>query len=114
MVKPEPTIGEFIERLLETNVAEAEEWLRNFSDTLPSEIWQKTLEEKMTKIILQWFMRGIPAQISGHINGLYLQRRDHQASLVSGRIFLQEIMEKAKEYGIDTSGIEKTSIIRPG
>jgi hypothetical protein len=114
MVKPEPTIGEFIERLLETNVAEAGDWLKNFSDRLPPEVWQKTLEEKMTKIILQWFMRGIPAQISEHIKGLHLQKRDYRASFVSGRIFLQEIMEKAKEYGIDTSGIEITSIIKPG
>lgn len=107
------SVEEFIRRILKTNVAEAEHWVDSSSKSFPKEVWELYLRQGMTEASLQWFVSAIPIQISVNIRRLHLQGKNYQELLARGEIFLQEILQKAEECGVDISGAEVWRILLP-
>ncbi len=107
------SVGVFVKQILKTDIAEAAGWIENSKARFPKGFWDDFLMQAITKDSLQWFMDAVPIQITSSIRILHAGRRNYKEMLEHGEAFLQEILQKAINCGVDVSDIHIFPIFKP-
>ncbi len=112
----EITVERFLEEVLKTNVPQAKEWIERSLNTLPPELKGSVLrsagENKISRFV-QWLVGAIAAQVSKEVRVLHHRKQDYGTLPQVGKLFVKEIVEKAKQLGVDTDKIETFEIYDP-
>ncbi len=107
------SVKEFIKQILKTDIAEALGWVERAAARFPEGFWNDFLTQAITKDSLQWFMNAVPIQITSSIRILHARGKDYREMFNNGETFLQEILQKAINCGVDASDIHIFPIFKP-
>lgn len=111
--KPEAkSIREFIDCMMQTEIAEARDWVKEFKRIVPG--WASYSSLVTTEVAVENIAFSISGQISRQLRILHYNQGQSWCELAQkGHRFLQEIHQKAVEMGLEVDLVKVDWILEP-